>query len=136
MNSGEQDKNKNYRSVLWLARCRLPFPGSKGSTWSLINSTRIPQSNHSNPSLFSPEPPALCEGGVMWWRRLGRMAPLNTQPSLPLMSEEVYAKKYSLANIFTPSSTPSVSNGSLRALWIPFPATDPPIRERIRLRSQ
>ena len=54
----------------------------------------------------------------------------------PLMSEEVYREKYSLANLFTPSSTPSVSDGSLRALWIPFPARDLPIRERIRLRSQ
>ena len=54
----------------------------------------------------------------------------------PLMSEEVYRKKYSLANLFTPSSTPSVSDGSLRALWIPFLARDPPMRERIRLRSQ
>ena len=58
----------------------------------------------------------------MWWRRLGRVVPLVTRPCLPLMSEEVCAKKYSLANIFTPSSTPSVSDGSLRALWIPYPA--------------
>ena len=69
-------------------------------------------------------------------RRFGSHGTLVYATRPPLMSEEVYAKKYSLANIFTPSSTPSVSNGSLRALWIPFLACDPPLRERIRLRSQ
>ena len=73
-------------------------------------------------------------------RRFGSLGAPQYATMPPLMSEEVYRKKYSLANLFTPSSQPSVSNGCLRALWVPFPVWDPtnqrahtpaqPIRDR------